>query len=145
MDTYKHLLRPATLLFATCLDYKANTDAAKWLRGLVREVHRAGFDRDKKSGKKQESGQSPLYVMHIVACTRALALEGSAQAAVRKFSVVCARQAAGRAAELAWILYHAMEFDPFFRAIFAEWPQSKISKIKLVGFVAFFFSRVVLR
>ena len=101
MVTYKHLLRPETLLFATCLDYKANTDAAKWLRGLVREVHRAGFDRDKKSGKKQESGQSPLYVMHIVACTRALALEGSAQAAVRKFSVVCARQAAGRAAELA--------------------------------------------
>ena len=77
--------------------------------------------------------------MHIVACTRALALEGSAQAAVRKFSVVCARQAAGRAAELAWISYHAMEFDPFFRAIYAEWPQSKISKIKLVAFVAVFF------
>ena len=63
-------------------------------------------------------------------------MEGSPDALKRKFILICNWQGAGRSAEVAWVTLDGLEFSPFFLSVFGEVPQSKVSEVKIVAFVA---------
>ena len=63
----------AVKLFFTCLDTKASTDEAKWLRGIKKIMENIGFARAKESGEKQDGSQTPLYREQLIEVSAALA------------------------------------------------------------------------
>jgi hypothetical protein len=132
---FKRASQHATLFF-TCLDPCSNTDDARWLKGVKANVRRICFERDSKSGEGIDHSCSPIYPCHVEEMTRALALEGSAEAAMRKFAITCGHQAAGRPTELSFVAFDSMQWDPFFTCAIAELPMSKVSRMKHVAFVA---------
>jgi len=67
---------------------------------------------------------------------RAWSLKGDAESAERKFQTICLWLTAGRSSEAAWLSWDAMDWDTEFDCLFAELPQSKVSAVKLVAFMA---------
>ena len=63
-------------------------------------------------------------------------LKGDADSAERKFQTICLWLTAGRSSEAAWLSWDTMDWDAEFDIIFAELPQSKVSAVKLVAFMA---------
>jgi len=94
------------------------------------------FDRIKLAGGKMDFSQIPIYKHHVESMTKAYAREGSPESAIRAFALVCLRQAAGRLTEQAQITLDGSRYDSFFKCVFGEWPQPKVTKDKSVAFVA---------
>jgi GGDEF domain-containing protein len=67
---------------------------------------------------------------------RALALEGSPEAAGRKAAILNLYLVAGRSGELGWLNWDSLEWDPYFRVVCGDMPQTKVSKTKKIAFVA---------
>ena len=51
---------PATKLFLTCLEVRANTPSSKWLLGLKSNLQRRSFKRAMAAGKKMDTSASEL-------------------------------------------------------------------------------------
>ena len=69
-------------VFYTCLNLSGGTDEAFWLKKLQDNMIRVSFERDRAAGKAQEdSGQTSLYIFHIIALMLAYSKDGSAEAA----------------------------------------------------------------
>ena len=77
-----------------------------------------------------------MYLWHVKLVAKAWSLKGDAESAERKFQTICLRLTAGRSSEAAWLLWDTMDWDAEFDCIFAELPQSKVSEVKLVAFMA---------
>ena len=76
---FKAVGRPSTRMFFTCLDVKATTDEAEWLRGLKNNLIRADFERRKEAGEELDTSVTPIYSMHVQSMIKALMIEGSAE------------------------------------------------------------------
>ena len=63
-------------------------------------------------------------------------LKGDAESAERKFQTICLWLTVGRSSEAAWLQWDTMDWDSEFNMLFAELPQSKVSAVKLVAFMA---------
>jgi hypothetical protein len=91
-------------LFYTCLEANNSTESAQWLREVTDNMMGLAFNRDLEAGKVQkDNGQTPLFVSHMKAIFLAYSKNGSAEAAMHKFSVLALRLAAGRSAEPAFV------------------------------------------
>ena len=77
-----------------------------------------------------------MYLWHVKLVAKAWSLKGDAESAERKFQTICLRLTAGRSSEAAWLSWDTMDWDAEFDCIFAELPQSKVSEVKLVAFMA---------
>ena len=51
---FKAVGTPATRMFFTCLDVKATTDEAEWLRGIKNTLIREDFERRKEAGEEMD-------------------------------------------------------------------------------------------
>eukprot|EP00966_Prymnesium_polylepis_P161123 3723381-Prymnesium_polylepis.1 len=95
------------------------------------------FARAKELGEEMDLSATPLYrEPHLCAIDRAYALDGSAEAAMRAFSVETLWRAGGRGGETAYMHLDGLEWDPFYDCPYAEIAQTKTSKVKKVAFVA---------
>jgi len=135
-DRFKSCGTAETRLSLTALDSYANTEAAVWFKRVKRKMVRTIFQRSMSSGEEMDKSETPLYLEHIKAVCRAYGREGSAEAALRKLAIKCLWQGAGRASEAAWLSWDSLQWDPFFGSVFAEFPQSKMSKYKEIPLVA---------
>jgi hypothetical protein len=126
----------ATKLFFTCNSPKETTDAAVWLQGLKRNIRRETMNRARESGAELDESAPSLYLSHTRAMNRAYSLEGSGEAALRKFALNAHQQAAGRSTEIAWLSYENMRWDPHFTCFDCDLIQQKTAKVKIVVFVA---------
>jgi hypothetical protein len=77
-----------------------------------------------------------LYLWHVKLMAKAWPLKGDAESAERKFQTICLWLTAGRSSEAAWLSWGTMDWDAEFDCLFAELPQSKVSEVKLVAFMA---------
>ena len=77
-----------------------------------------------------------MYLWHVKLVAKAWSLKGDAESAERKFQTICLWLTAGRSSEAAWLSWDTMDWDAEFDCIFAELPQSKVSEVKLVAFMA---------
>jgi hypothetical protein len=80
--------------------------------------------------------QIPLYLEHIFEMAEAWSKMGEPEDALNKFQMICLWLAAGRSSETAWLSWDAMDFDVHYKCVIAELPQSKVSELKLVAFMA---------
>ena len=55
----------ATKLFFTCLDPKASTEAACWLRQLKGKMVRTAMQRAKDNGEELDKSVTPIYGVHV--------------------------------------------------------------------------------
>ena len=67
-------------LFFTCLDGKASTDEADWLRKLKDKMVKRAFKRARDNGEEIDHSCTPVYGEDVRKICRAFAREGSAQA-----------------------------------------------------------------
>jgi hypothetical protein len=58
------------------------------------------------------------------------------EAAEKAFVLVCSHLACGRAAEVSWLKYTTLKWNPHFRCFFAKVPMTKTHKEKIIAFVA---------
>ena len=77
-----------------------------------------------------------MYLWHVKLMAKAWSLKGDAESAERKFQTICLWLTAGRSSEAAWLSWGTMDWDAGFDCLFAELPQSKVSEVKLVAFMA---------
>ena len=68
-------------MFFTCLDPKAGTPSALWLRRLKSGIKRFVFERSIAQGDRIDKSETPVYSLHVRELNKAYALEGSAEAA----------------------------------------------------------------
>ena len=123
-------------LFFTCLDPKANTGPAQWLRGTRKEMVRTIFARSAEAGEQMDNSAIPLYACHVKVMQGVLARMGTAEAAKRKLTILTAWSDSGRSAETSFLVVENLKWDPHFSSVVAEIPQTKTSKVKLVLFLA---------
>ena len=60
----------------------------------------------------------------------------SRQSAKRAFEILTLWDCAGRAAETSHLIYAALKFNLHYQCTFIDVPQSKVSKLKKIAFVA---------
>ena len=122
-------------LFLTCLD-GGSGDSATWLKKIKNKMERVCFQRAMQSGAEMDCKAKPLYLLHLRLLSRALAREGSAQSALRKWAFTAHRYMAGRSAELAWITLAELEWDFHYATLIGTVPMSKPSAFKKAAFCA---------
>ena len=66
-------------LFFTCLDPKASTDAAAWLRKKKDQMVKLAFTRAKENGEELDTSCTPVYGDDVRKMCRAFAREGSSE------------------------------------------------------------------
>ena len=133
------LLDAKTELFFTCLDVKSNSKSARWFRGVKKNITRYLFTQAKKTGDAVDHSVAPVYGPNLSAANKALTRHGyTFENCLRKLTLTCLRQTAGRASELGWLHLETFDFDIFYGQVFCELPESKPSKMKLCAFVAGF-------
>lgn len=124
-------------LFLSCVDgSKVNTVSARWLRKLKVKMGREMFARMRNNGEELDKSETPVYSSHIKSCNAAYALAGTTKAVIRKLALTLCQRATGRASEVGWVTYDGLEWDPHFQTLFAELPQMKTSKCKIIAFAA---------
>ena len=132
MDTKKEL-------FFTCLDVKSNSKSALWFQGVKKNITRYLFTESGKTGDTIDHSVSPVYGLNVFAANEALTRHGfTFENCLRKLTLTCLRQTAGRASELGWLHLETFDFDIFYDQVFCELPESKPSKMKLCAFVTGF-------
>ena len=67
-------------LFFTCLDPKASTDAAAWLKKQKDKMVKLAFKRAKENGEELDTSCTPVYGEDVRKICRAFAREGSSEA-----------------------------------------------------------------
>lgn len=77
-DRFKAVGSDSIKMFFTCLDSKANTEAAIWLRKLRNKIVRRCFARAREVGEEMDLSAPPLYRDDMNDISRAFVLEGSA-------------------------------------------------------------------
>jgi hypothetical protein len=141
-DRFKAVGSDSIKMFFTCLDSKANTEAAIWLRKLRNKIVRRCFARAREVGEEMDLSATPLYRDDMNDISRAFVLEGSAdvgcsphplpyiqtphplphiqtppspsmQSAEKDFSLETAWRAAGRSGETAWMHLDSLDWDRF--------------------------------
>jgi hypothetical protein len=125
-----------TKLFITSTDMDATTEARKRFKLMEMKLKSFMYQRAMKTGESMDHSTTPVYLTEIMAMVGAYASEGSPEAAMRKLAILCGWLAAGRASEVAHLVYAGLEWVPEFRIVTFEVPQSKPSKTKLVPFLA---------
>jgi hypothetical protein len=114
---------PEAILFFTCLSCTSGTPSADWLAQLKNSIERDCYQRgDNKDGQSAE----PIYREHIESMSEAFVKEGSNEAMERKWAIVCAYLAGGRASESASVNWETLRYDIHFKKCFAEVRQSKV-------------------
>ena len=122
--------------FFTCVDQYSSSDDAKWLSGLVHNMRRKSWERSLANGDPIDQSVTPLDEQVFVEVCAALLEEGSPESMHRRLALVAAWMNAGRASETSWLALESLEWDNSFRQTFAEVPQTKSCKMKVVAFVA---------
>mmetsp|Transcript_11867 Transcript_11867/g.25044 ORF Transcript_11867/g.25044 Transcript_11867/m.25044 type:complete len:409 (-) Transcript_11867:690-1916(-) len=136
-DKFKAVGEPSTKLFFTCLDTNSTSQQARWLRGIKQNIKREVFERAQASGAEMDKSETPLYLKsHIAPVIGAHAKVGDLEATTRRLGISTLWHSAGRASETACCTWDGIEWDPEFGAAFVEIRQSKVSKAKLIAFVA---------
>jgi hypothetical protein len=108
-------------LFYTCLKPNNSTESALWLREVTDSMMGVAFNRDLEAGKvHKDNGKTPLLVSHMKAIFLTYSKNGSAEAAMRKLSVLALRLAEGRSAEPAFVSYLGMTWNRHHKAVQAE-------------------------
>ena len=80
---------------------------------------------------------APLYLPTIKRVNAALAKAGTIEAATCRFGIQSAWHSGGRSSESACITWDtALQWDEEMQEVYVEVKQSKISKAKLIAFVA---------
>ena len=123
-------------LFFMCRDFKGSSEEAKWLQGVKDQMHRHIFQRCTMNNIPMDMSADPVYPEDGAVMCRALALEGSAEAADRKMIVCSVIQGGCRAGELAFVLVEDMRWDPHFKVVQAKSSMVKVSKNKIISFMA---------
>lgn len=123
-------------LFFQCRDFKGSSDEAKWLQGLKDQIHRHIFQRCTVKNISMDMSADAIYPEDAAVICGALALEGSAEAADRKMIICSVTQGGCRAGELSFILVKDMRWDPHFKVVEAKSPMVKVSKNKIISFMA---------
>ena len=90
----------ATRLFFTCLDNKASTSEAQWLRNVKKGMIRVCFQRSMAAGEDMGNSEIPIYLDHFREMIRAYSREGSQEAALRKFALIFLWASGGRSSEV---------------------------------------------
>ena len=128
---------PTTKLFFDCLQVKSTSEEAKWYRGVRNGIRSHLFRKAVKKGTVIDHTVSPVYGQHLQKACQSYSDAGyNRENSLRKLTLICDRQSAGRPSEIAWLLLDSFHWDPYYTQIFAELPESKPQKVKLVGFVA---------
>ena len=109
-----------TALFLTCLDSNSNTTSASWLRKIKAAIVTKSFQRAVTQGDTMDTSATPIYASHVRLLNRAYALEGSPDAATRKFALTCLQRAVGRSAELASCILDNVVWDEVLQCAFIE-------------------------
>lgn len=111
-----------TKLFFTCLAPKAGTAPWNWYKGMKQRIERICFQRAMEAGEKilktnkqkgdRGGGQAPVYLHHFISMNKALATEGSAESAHRKFELISLWQSAGRSSEVPFLFTRTPAISP---------------------------------
>ncbi|KAJ1448617.1 hypothetical protein M885DRAFT_574053 [Pelagophyceae sp. CCMP2097] len=110
---------------------------AIWIKGVRRNnMERVCFQRAALTGDETDHSPTSIYQCHVKVMVRALALEGSPEAAGRKAAILNLYLVAGRSGELGWLNWDSLEWDPYFRVVCGDMPQTKVPKTKKIAFVA---------
>ncbi|KAJ1448010.1 hypothetical protein M885DRAFT_623834, partial [Pelagophyceae sp. CCMP2097] len=99
-------------------------------------MERVCFQRAALTGEETDHSPTSIYQCQVKAMVRALALEGSPEAAGRKAAILNLYLVAGRSGELGWLNLDSLEWGPYFRVACRDIPQTKVSKTKKIAFVA---------
>ena len=123
----------AELLF-TCLNPRGQTEDAHWFRAMKEVITKEIFQRNVDHNENMDFSSVPVYTKEISEMNRNLALEGSDEAVCRAFELTCLVQCAGRTTECSFINLNNFRHDIVEHKEMAIHPQSKVSKLKTVGF-----------
>ena len=100
-------------------------------------IERAHCERADADGKKLDKSETPIYLPTMKKVNAALARAGTIDAATRRLGLQSAWHSGGRSSESACITWdNALQYDEEMQAVYVEIKQSKISKAKLIAFVA---------
>lgn len=136
-DKFKAVGTDASKRFFDCLDTNSTSEHAKWLRGVKANIERAHCERADAAGKKLDKSETPIYLPTMKMVNAALARAGTSEAATRRLGLQSAWHSGGRSSESACITWDtALQYDEEMQAVYVEIKQSKISKAKLIAFVA---------
>jgi len=96
---------------------------------------RISFERAKEEGDELDQSVAPIYLEHTVVLLTVYALAGTREAALHKFAIRTTQSVAGRSSEAAFMTICGLEWDPHFKGLFGELPQSKPGKMKWTCFL----------
>ena len=88
------------------------------------------------SGESTDQSAPPLYLCHFEQIVRSYARKGTADAASRIFGLQGVLHSGARSGEAKWMSFDCMTWDRQFNAATLTVPQPKVSKSKLVAWVA---------
>jgi len=126
-----------TKLFLSCVcPSKVNTNSAVWLRRIKAKITRVIAMRITKAGELLDGSETPLYLSTLQKVNEAYSKAGTHEANMRKFVLTTSQRSVSRAGEAAWITVDGLEWDPYFKCVFAQLPQLKTSKVRLVALTA---------
>ena len=77
-----------TKSFFTCLDPKASTPDAIWLKGTKKQMWRTIFERMTEKGEQMDKSPPPMYLSHVRLIHTAYSRQGTLEAAKRKLSIL---------------------------------------------------------
>jgi hypothetical protein len=100
-------------------------------------MNRIIIHRKMESGEAQTDGAATcIYLAEVRDMMQAFARANTREGAERKLALKTLWRCSGRPGEPALISYEGLKWDTLHKCIFAESPQSKPSKVKLIPFVA---------
>lgn len=72
------------------------------------------------SGQSQDTSPDPIYLEEIAHMAEHLSKLNTSTATLHKFVIRCLWSTAGRAGEVTWLSWDALNWDPHFKCVFVE-------------------------
>ena len=122
--------------FFTCMDEERRSALWKWWCNCRQSARAKSYLRGQNEGVELDQSARPVYPTMVWDTNKAYAGSHHVHAGKRKFVMTLEGRSAGRTAEVGYINYNSMYWDPHFHSLAVDVPEAKLRKNKTVPFCA---------